>query len=458
MAFGYTGGATDSATGGGDITLTHGQTINSGDLEVLIGHVNGLDVQLTPGAGAGAAWIELYGHAGPDSAGVHLWWKIANASEPSSYTITNSGGAQSRVCIKVFTSSSDAEVFSSMYDSGAGTTNDMVCAATRGQVAPAAALGIIAGFKDSRTTAEAYTVVNNSYGSVLGNVEDQATSMAHRIYGAGQTELDFDVTIETADGDDSFTLVTASIGVLFTEGPFTGNVGKPYIAGEGITQSGINTTTHTVNLPADIIDGDGLVLMAGADGGATTFGVPAGWTELDDQNGGSGAAMVAYRDADGTETATIAVTTNNNEKAGFRVLKVRGVDFGDAAPELSTVNAQEPTSAPNPSSVTHSTGATRNYLYVAMASCDSSNTRATAVPTDYDGLSAIEFDAGSAAGTGYLNTASRTIMADDGTEDPGTFTIQTSQDCLSFTVAMHGPVLGGGAGGAVEIAQAFGIL
>ncbi len=162
------------------------------------------------------------------------------------------------------------------------------------------------------------------------------------------------------------------------------------------TSSDTSGTNHTVNLPTGITAGDRLVVFFGAAGVDGTF--PTGWTKL-----GGTYLDVAWRVADGTEGATITVTTPSSTGTGHVSYRVTGA----GAVESANVNGSG--TAPNPPSLTPSGGA-KDYLWLVAGAL---NNTLTGAPTNYTNYLESTYP------TWELGTARRSLNA--ASEDPGAF-------------------------------------
>lgn len=190
-------------------------------------------------------------------------------------------------------------------------------------------------------------------------------------------------------------------------------------------------TSHTVDLPAGIVANELLIglIHAHSRGDVCTFTWPGGWTELlDFQIAGSSEAMsVAYRLADGTEGASIEVTTTGlGRRSSHSTYRLSGIeDPATQAPEVSA-GATGSSTTPNPDEATP-TGGAKDYLWLAVAGIRG---KTATIPTNYtDRVQII----GSVEQTS-ITSARRELNA--ASENPGTFTIvQTSW--LACTVAIH---------------------
>lgn len=217
MTFAYTGGARAGGNSA-SASVTHGQTINSGDLVVAYVNSNSNSVDPTADAGGSLFTRAIVDAPSGQTARQAFWWKIAGGSEPSSYSFTV-GNAFWQVFVKVFTSATDAEVDAPANADIIGAAGvDLNCNAIEGEVISDDAVSIICGGKDNRQGGggEAYTTADNSFVSVLGRTEDQAAGIAHRIYTTGET-FSGTLHIDTADANDGMSDVTYSIHMSFVE-------------------------------------------------------------------------------------------------------------------------------------------------------------------------------------------------------------------------------------------------
>ncbi len=193
-----------------------------------------------------------------------------------------------------------------------------------------------------------------------------------------------------------------------------------------------NETSHTVNLPSGIVSGDLLVVeFSYALPNTTTF--PAGWTNFITRNNGNGIRTdAAWRDADGTEGASITVTTNDNAtRSDHAVYRISGAEDPDTqAPEVST-GATGTDASPDPDSLTP-TGGAKDYLWIALMGSDDASDDITAGPTSYTNLLVGENGSSLAI---HVASAERQLNASS--EDPGTFTLENSEEWLAATYAVH---------------------
>jgi hypothetical protein len=216
----------------------------------------------------------------------------------------------------------------------------------------------------------------------------------------------------------------------------------PVVEATNNNHSDSASTSHTVNLPASISAGDLLVVFFGhkdTAGGAT---FPAGWTKKTPertQTGSVACMALAWRWADGTEGATITVTTANNSRNASVSYRISGaINPSTQVPEENG-HGEANTNSPNPPSLAP-TGGAKDYLWLTAYASSHGRTLISA-PTNYTNA----VGAGSNSGTGTnvgLGTARRNLNASS--EDPGAWSVNGTaiEETVSMTVAIH-PAAGG---------------
>jgi len=156
---------------------------------------------------------------------------------------------------------------------------------------------------------------------------------------------------------------------------------------------------------------------------------PAGWTELFKRGAADVKIAVHYRIADGTEGATINVTTGTAQMSAHTSFRITGYS---GVPEAATEGVN--TSAnPNSPSLVPSWGA-QDTLWIALC-CYNVNETVTVYPTNYTG-DRNDY-ANDAEGVG-IGTAQRELNA--ASENPDAFTISGAQKWIANTIAIM-PVL-----------------
>ena len=96
--------------------------------------------------------------------------------------------------------------------------------------------------------------------------------------------------------------------------------------------NGVDSTSHTVTLPGSIIAGQRLLLLFSSEGDDITW--PSGWTDFDAITGGTNSLFMAYRDADGSEGASVNVSQSTSRTASWAVIRIeRGTFSAHTAPQ-----------------------------------------------------------------------------------------------------------------------------
>jgi hypothetical protein len=198
------------------------------------------------------------------------------------------------------------------------------------------------------------------------------------------------------------------------------------------SSSDASGTDHEIDISPDISAGDLLVVVFASDGNPTvTF--PAGWYQLFQTAYSSYVKLgVWYRIADGEEGDTITVTTSASEGISSLCYRITGYS---GVPEVGTAVTSSGSTTPNPPSLSPAWGAL-DTLWLACCANDDGTNYITAYPANYPIGNNNEYPDNS-AGCGVA-TAFRELNAD--TEDPGTFTIDGSEQWVANTVAVK-PVL-----------------
>ena len=202
----------------------------------------------------------------------------------------------------------------------------------------------------------------------------------------------------------------------------------PTVASSNNSSEPSDTTSHTVNLPSNIASGDLLIVFIATDGN-NQMTYPEGWNEffaLSEQLACH--LSIAWRKADGTEGASITVTSSHSETSAHISYRITGAeDPTTQAPEAST-GATGSSTNPDPDSLTP-TGGAKDYLWIAIVSQDGAFTKITAYPTNYtDGE--YKYDAGACVGL-----ARRELNASS--ENPGTFTTSNDDNWVACTIAVY---------------------
>lgn len=201
-----------------------------------------------------------------------------------------------------------------------------------------------------------------------------------------------------------------------------------------------SVTSHDVSLPSGIVSGDLLIVKFTTSGGdgSTTITWPPGWTQFFNvavENGTRVRLAAAYRQADGTEGATIIVTTSRSGDSAHHAYRISGAENPAVQPPQASAGATGNSNSPDPDSLTP-TGGAKDYLWLAISGHDDGNDGyiLPAPTTNYTNLLANESSgaAGVSAGSARreLNAAS---------QDPGAFTLDDTNThyWVAATIAVY---------------------
>lgn len=200
---------------------------------------------------------------------------------------------------------------------------------------------------------------------------------------------------------------------LLTQGP----VAFPWIGSQSTGTSASGTTVN-INLPANILAGDLLLLMIKVTAGTIT--TPSGFTQIDTAAGGGGVGVwnLYRKTAAGSEGATLSVVTSNNTARLYTCLKIRN---WQGTPEIATATASG--TSLDPGNLTPSWGSDQN-LWVVFGHSGFS------ISGSLSGYTAITTPTLSAAAWKHAEATS---------DDPPTGWTTTSNTWRTITVAVRGP-------------------
>lgn len=178
-------------------------------------------------------------------------------------------------------------------------------------------------------------------------------------------------------------------------------------------------TSHTYTLPTGISAGDLVVLTFSTIDATAAW--PAGWNEL--FNTLSTAVTrhtAAYRFCDGSEGASITVTTNNARQSTGNGYRVTGADVS-TPPEVGTPATGNDT-LPNPPNLGPSWGA-EDTLWLVTMGCQA-NAPTNSYPTNY--TNGFRSASGGGISTDRTNSSSARRDLNASSENPGTFDVGPS--------------------------------
>jgi preprotein translocase subunit YajC len=210
----------------------------------------------------------------------------------------------------------------------------------------------------------------------------------------------------------------------------------PVVASVTETAFGTDTTDHYVDMPATVNAGDLLIVLFTNNDGSATVTTPGGWNALASTANGSAVRLsIYYKIAAGTEGGTtVNFATSANEQATAQVYRI--TDWhGTTPPEISTA-ATNTNTRPDPASLDPAGWDVADTLWIAVAGQDRGDqSGTTAYPSSYtDGISTQSSDP---ATTGVCRVHSARRVLAVASENPGAFTIPTSEEWVAFTIAVR---------------------
>ena len=153
----------------------------------------------------------------------------------------------------------------------------------------------------------------------------------------------------------------------------------------------------------------------------------SGWTSLYDSNGQS----AWYKQIDEGEPAP-QFTQSENTQLGYSIIQIRGHEDPSAQPPEASILISDENSAPDPP-VIIPTGGEKEYLFIAFAGVAGANTNLTSAPDNYNNMNTFGIGDETQGVSGA--TAERIMVSDN--ENPGTFTLDSSQTWFTSTIAVH---------------------
>lgn len=201
-----------------------------------------------------------------------------------------------------------------------------------------------------------------------------------------------------------------------------------------VTSSSI--TTHTIDTPAGVVDGDLLIAFIALENetGSPQFSAWSdGFTEIKDKTtgGGAGASVgVAYKLSDGSEGANITVTSVDAERAAHCMYRISGALRPTALPPEITAGASGLSAAPDPDNLAPAAAFTKEYMWMAFCAFEKDDETITGFPTNY---SSNQINHSMFSGA-TIGVATRDL--DAVSENPGVFAMSGSEEWQAFTLAI----------------------
>ena len=223
------------------------------------------------------------------------------------------------------------------------------------------------------------------------------------------------------------------------------NNGKIYLLGGGCAQAPVlssvtstsfatNATAHNATMPTTTA-GDLLIALFSSNANSTVT-TPAGWTlSANAVNGTSVTANVYTRVATGTDGSTVNFVTSAAETGAAQIyLIANGSWQGTIANGFDiSANVNATTASPNPPALNPATWGTESTFWIAYAA-GRTYTGLDNPPANYG--NAVHVNGGT--GTTGASTGSASRIAAVANEDPGTFSMSSSQVGIAYTMAVRG--------------------
>lgn len=207
------------------------------------------------------------------------------------------------------------------------------------------------------------------------------------------------------------------------------------------------TLNHVVTLPASTVSGSVIVASIAWNGGPGTVTWPAGWTVMPGTASVFGVptnpqASVAYHVCDGTEGASITVTSTSSVISGHAASAYSGVD--NTTPIDVNATTAGSATAGTTDTATNITTVTNNAWVIGGAMSNGSTGSFTTGWTTPTGTERCDVQNGQASGSGKNCTQSDSNAAfATGTTATITWTSSTSLAWIAWLTALR-PASGGG--------------
>lgn len=201
-----------------------------------------------------------------------------------------------------------------------------------------------------------------------------------------------------------------------------------------------NTTSHVLNLPSGCCTAGELIVMVLTTGFSSVFPAtwPSGWTSRC-QVQVAFDVYVRTRVADGTEGATITVDSGSSVASAHTSYRISG-QHASTAPEADC-SASGVSANPNPPLLNPTNWDAEDTLWFAVTGYESGTNSITAYPSSYTNGR----DDTTTGGSDTVRTGSARRELNAASEDPGTFTLNVSNNWIAGTIAIR-PAAGAAAG------------
>ena len=374
-----------------------------------------------------------------------IYWRIADGNEGSTLSMTSSADAAfGAVCYRI---------------SGA-TATDPLTALTYAKSnpwdgypnPPLSSIDLqrdwlfVAGVIDY-SAAQLMTGAPTGYSTMSTGVGEHNTGFHSRV-----TLCYKSTAVVASDNPGTFTAAAPTYWCAFTFAITPARTDSPVVEATAGTNESGSSTSHAINLPSGIVAGD-LLLMAIAFRASYSLTTPSGWTSVYTavaEYSGQNKLWLYYRSADGTEGATVTVTSDLAWSVGAVTCRISGAATSTGS---ITVNyTASPSNAPDSASL--SVSPSKNWLYVSGWWTGSTDFWGFSIPSGYYAGHMARGTYGSfwsPVGLGAKGTVATT------SEDPGAGWLAASAYWAAFTLAIA-PMYRISGAGAIASAEAFGTV
>jgi hypothetical protein len=228
-------------------------------------------------------------------------------------------------------------------------------------------------------------------------------------------------------------LLVVALALVLSSSPMP-TLAAPVVASVTETAFNTETTGHYVDMPATVNAGDLLIALFTNDNDSTVT-TPSGWTLLASGVFNNQVRLsVYYKIAAGTEGGTtVDFVTSANREAAAQVYRITDWQ-GTTPPEISTA-ATGTSVAPDPAFLDPAGWGVSNTLWIAVAGQDRAQSGGTLIqPVGYTDFIST---GSSTANTACRILSARRILLTVSSENPGPFTIPTSEQWVAFTIAVR---------------------
>lgn len=426
----FVGGAEESGNSVTSLTVTHGVTIEAGDVIVVAMHSNSVDANLVGDATYtfNRDYIEQNPSAGTGTFAVFT--RVATASEPASYTFsTNSTADRNQLSLAVFRNVSRHNPWQIAPSSSVRDWSDAWTTAVAPTITTTTdyAFGMVLFYRDSGTSFENVTNGYTHEVQSLGIDREQALGMWSRLW-----------TPAGATGTTSADL-SSSTGAVAYQLALNPATNDPLRVQVGEYDSGGNSVVSaTVTLPEPATAGNLLVAVGSVDKTASYNDPPAGWSRIIADNSNAGVSQqYIYKIAAGGETSVTLTPVSVSRSQSALIAEYMNVG-------TLGVTAQNSQGTPATTCSSGTTASNSNVPALGVSFFGSDSAANVEIGRTYsNGFDEYAFTGEASAGTPGSNLADKVLVA-SGTVETTFTTTDTGDEMLGAIgvfYTLSGPVI-----------------